>query len=116
MMRVPVGNQADRGPEEYYTSAPFELPAGANVRRIAWEADVPAKTWVRAQLRSAETERGLQEATWQGPGGGPGWFECGAETSDLPRGGRWVQYRLAVGAVGCGNTPRVRQVKVDYGP
>jgi hypothetical protein len=116
MIRVPTGNQADRGPQEYYTSAPFELPQGAMVRRIAWEADLPPKTWVRAQLRFAADPRRLEQAPWQGPNGNAGWFDNGAETTGLLQHGRWVQYRLALGAVGCGRTPRVREVRVDYGP
>jgi hypothetical protein len=114
MISLEAGNQRDRGPEEYYVSAPFELPAGARVRRISWEADLPPKTWVRAQLRFAPSREGLEEAKWQGPGGGEGWFGCGDSAEGTRQTGRWVQYRLALGAVGGGNTPRVTEVSVAY--
>ena len=114
MVRVPVGNQATRGPEEYYISVPFELPDGAAVRGISWEAELPVKTWVRAQLRFAATRDGLDKAAWQGPDGGEGWLESGAEMAGLGQQGRWVQYRLALGAVSGGNTPRVNEVRVAY--
>ncbi len=112
MIGVDPGNQRDRSSEEYYISAPFELPEGATVKQISWEAQLPVKTWVRARLRFAPTAEELETAPWQGPDG-DGWFECGDETTDL-RQDRWVQYRLALGAVGSGNTPRVTEVCVSY--
>ncbi|MGC9318259.1 MAG: FG-GAP repeat domain-containing protein [Armatimonadota bacterium] len=110
---VDAGNQLDRGHEEYYISAPFRLPPGATVRRVSWDAEVPDRTWVRAQLRFAESEEGLEQARWQGPGE-DAWFEKGAPVQGLTQ-DRWVQYRLALGALwGC-RTPRVTRVVVDYG-
>lgn len=44
MAAVGPGNIMDRGPDEYYTSAPFELPESSSVTSIAWEAETPAKT------------------------------------------------------------------------
>jgi hypothetical protein len=116
MVAVNPGNILDRGPEEYYTSSPFELPAGARVQSISWEVEVPPKTWVRAQLRFAEQAEGLDAAPWQGPGGGNGWLERGDSTEGLRQTGPWVQYRLALGAVNGGNSPRVTEVSVRYGP
>ncbi len=114
MVRVPAGNQADRGPQEYYISEPFELPEGATVRSISWDAQEPPKTWVRAQLRFAPARETLEQAPWQGPGGEDGWFESGQAAEGLSQTGRWVQYRLALGAIGCGSTPKVMEVQVDY--
>ncbi len=98
------GNIADRGHEEYYTSAPFRLPVGARVTGIDWEAQVPERTWVRAQLRFAQTEDELAKAQWQDA----------PQAVESPQQGRWVQYRLALGAKwGC-RTPRVTRVTVKY--
>jgi len=113
MIVVDPGNQRDRNAEEYYISTPFQLPEGAMVRQISWEGELPIKTWVRAQLRFAGTSEDLHNAPWQGLGG-DGWLERGEETSGLRQEGRWVQYRLALGAVGGGNTPRVTEVCVSY--
>ncbi len=109
MIVVDPGNQRDRNAEEYYISTPFQLPEGAMVRQISWEGELPIKTWVRAQLRFAGTSEDLHNAPWQGLGG-DGWLERGEETSGLRQEGRWVQYRLALGAVGGGNTLGVRSV------
>jgi len=113
MLGVDAGNQRDRGPEEYYVSAPFELPPGAVVEQITWQAQVPAKTWVRAQLRFAQTRPELEDAPWQGPTGSESWLECGDQIAGMQQ-ASWVQYRLALGARGGGNTPRVSQVCLDY--
>jgi len=112
MIGVDPGNQRDRGPEEHYSSAAFELPEGATVRQISWQADLPVKTWVRAQLRFAATAEDLPSAPWQGPEG-DGWFECDEPATGL-RQDRWVQYRLALGATGSGNTPRLTEVCLTY--
>ena len=51
MVSAPAGNIMNRGPEEYCMSASFKLLEGLAVRAISWEAEIPAKSWVRAQLR-----------------------------------------------------------------
>ena len=115
MCSVEPANITDRGPEEYYISSPYELPAGTQVNRISWQADVPSKTWVRAQLRCAPAREDLALAPWQGPGSSQdAWFENGASV-DLYPGGRWVQYRLALGAINSGSTPRITEVSVEFG-
>ena len=114
MSSVSPANVADGGPEEFYTSEAFELPEGVRVTGISWEADVPPKTWVKAQVRSADARDDLSESPWLGENGQGGWLESGAPTAEMPR-GRWVQYRLALGAVNGGRTPRITGVDVRYG-
>lgn len=114
MTRVQPGNQRDRGPEEYYTSEPFELPVGAQTRRINWQAELPPKTWVRAQLKTAVTPEALKEVLWHGAKGAGTWLERGETVPASVGQGRWIQYRLALGAVNSGCTPRVTEVRVDY--
>ena len=114
MTRVGSGNQRDRGPEELYTSAPYELPDGVEALRVNWEADVPEGTWVRAQVRVAETEEALAQAAWLGPEGEGSWGGYGDAIALPTAQARWMQYRLALGARdGCG-TPRVSAVRVSW--
>ena len=115
MMTTDVGNIMDRGPQEYYISNPCELPVGATVKGIDWEAKVPPKTWVKAQLRFANSREALQEAPWQGPDGADRWFRSGQSATGLRQEGPWVQYRLALGALSGGNSPRVSAVNVHHG-
>jgi hypothetical protein len=114
MMSVDPGNIVDRGPEEFYISSAHELPEGERAARIGWEAELQPKTWVKAQLRFADSREELEQAVWQGPGGAAeAWFENGQSAADVRQAGRWVQYRLALGAVNGGNSPRVTEVWVE---
>jgi hypothetical protein len=116
MVSVDPGNLMDRGNEEHYVSHAHELEEAAVLRSVSWEADLPAKTWVRAQVRAADSRESLQQAPWCGFGGAGGWLENGQrmEPSDGRPTGRWLQYRLALGALNSGRTPRVRRVCVEH--
>ena len=114
MTAVGVGNIMDRGPEEYYTSRPFQMPDGATVRTIEWEAGAPAKTWVKAQVRCATTEAGLAKAPWIGADGAESWLENGQTVGAKAGAGPWVQYRLALGATNSLSTPRVTSVTLSF--
>lgn len=115
MSAVEPGNLMDRGPEEFYESGPLEVAAPVAVQRFAWEAETPGRTWVRGQVRAAETRAGLAAMPWCGPGGPGTWFERPGETAPRQPDGRWLQYRLALGApLSCGS-PRVKAVELHYG-
>jgi hypothetical protein len=113
MICVDPGNIADRGDEEYYESAPFQLPAGATVQGIEWQAQVPAKTWVGAQLRWADGEANLVNAPWLGPDGIGSWYRNGDMCNSQMEEG-WLQYRLALGAVNGLTSPRISEVAITY--
>ena len=114
MISVEPRNTSDGGAAEYYTSPPHALPEGSQVTRIAWLADVPGKTWVRAQLRAAASEDALAAVPWQGAQGTGSWFENGDRLSSGQFNCPWIQYRLALGAINATRTPRVRKVSVSY--
>ena len=114
MTAVGPGNIMDRGPEEFYVSSAFRLPVGAHVTRISWEAEVPPKTWVKAQLRFAKSKEELEHAPWIGSEGEDRWFDNHQEVQAEEWAGTWVQYRLALGAINSGSTPRVTEVDVYY--
>jgi FG-GAP-like repeat len=116
MISAEPRNSSDGGETEFYTSCPHLRPEGSRVTQISWLADVPAKTWVRAQLRSAPSEHALDEAPWQGAQGVGSWFENGDHIDGSQFGDLWIQYRLALGAVNSGRTPRVREVVVSHTP
>ena len=112
---VDPGNIMDRGPEEYYVSSAFELLEGARVTGMRWEAEIQKKTWVKGQLRFAKTKEDLAKAGWQGKNGDKGaWLENDQATGRLRHEGRWIQYRLALGAVNGGNSPRIRAVEIAF--
>ena len=90
------------------------MPDGAMVKTIEWEADAPAKTWVKAQVRYATTEAGLADARWIGADGAESWLENGQTVGAEADAGPWVQYRLALGAINSLSTPRVTSVTLSF--
>lgn len=114
MIALDPGNIMDRKPEEYYISSEYKLPNGSKVTTVSWEAEIQPKTWVKCQIRTSATKEGLSEATWQGPNGSDSWFDNGDKIDNLSMAGAWIQYRLALGAVNGGNTPRVKSVSIHY--
>ena len=114
MTSLHPGSILDRGPEEHYISEPFELPQGGRAAALSWEAEVPAKCWVKAQMRSACSKEALWDSRWKGPDGGPGWFERPQSVRSGAFTGRWVQYRLTLGSINSLNTPRLSKVVVDF--
>ena len=122
MLQVQPGNILDGSEREYYTSAPFELPAGAAVTRISvGRRSLVPKTWVGAQLRSAPTKRKpWTRLTGQAPTTEPDWFTNDQQIGPALPAGQWVQYRLALGAVNSGSTPAhhrgPRPLRISEGP
>ena len=114
MLTAQPGNIQDYSSQEYYISVPFQLPKQAVVKHLGWEAHLPPKTWVKAQLRFASSRESLGQAPWQGSGGVDTWFEPNQSAEAADQTGPWLQYRLALGAVNSGNTPRVTEVNVFY--
>lgn len=111
---VDVGNILNRTAEEYYISSPYMLPDGAKVTKISWEAEIQPKTWVKAQIRFSDTKEGLKKAVWCGPSGIGEWFENRQRVEGIYQSENWIQYRLALGAVNGGNSPRVTEVSIFY--
>lgn len=114
MIAVDPGNIMNRGPEEYYLSAARELPEVSKITGISWKADLQKKTWIKAQIRTAGTKEQLESSPWLGKNGNNSWFETsGSFDIDAPK-GRWVQYKLALGAINGCNTPRISEVRIAY--
>ncbi len=110
MSSVEPGNALTRGASEFFESAWFELPAGARLTQVEWQAEIPAKCCVKARFRVAATPEALSQTAWSRPFGD-------GETLDaeLSSGGRFVQYQLELGAINSLRSPRVTRVAVGYG-
>jgi hypothetical protein len=112
MTCIEPGNIMDRGPEEFYTSEPVKLPDSATPLRIGWDADIPSRTWVNMQFRTAQTCEALEDAPWTGPTGPDSRYENEQPISAGTAPGIWLQYRLALGADKAMRTPRITHVTV----
>jgi hypothetical protein len=108
-----VGNTYDRGLWEDYVSSPFQLPGNAQPRTLRWTAQTPHRTKVALQLRRADSQDALGNASWEGPAGADSWYETsGASVKPSPA--RWVQYRARLHTPNGGPTPYLTSVTVDY--
>ena len=95
MYAMEPGNLMTRGPEEYYTSAPYVADRDLTVSGVKVEGEIPEKTWVKALVR-------VDGGAWREPAG------CAV------RKGQKLQYRLELGAYNSLRTPRVRKVTVGF--
>ncbi|MBO5955196.1 MAG: VCBS repeat-containing protein [Clostridia bacterium] len=104
---VDIGNIMDRGNSEYYYSEAYAVPEGTKATKASWKATNGKKTWVKIQLRCADTAEGLEAAEWSQS------FENESDISALNLKG-YIQYKLELGAY-CGTgTPRVTEVTIDF--
>ncbi|MFF2653935.1 FG-GAP repeat domain-containing protein [Streptomyces sp. NPDC058045] len=108
-----LGNVRDRGMVEHFTSRVHRVPDGGRLAGLEWGGLVPPKTWVSGQIRYADDEKALAAAPWLGPDGTPDThFTDDAGGCDL-QAGRFLQYRLALGAVNAVATPRIESVTMN---
>jgi len=103
-----IGNVMTRGPEEYYITPAATVDG---LQSVGWEAEIPAKTWVNCQIRTAETAEALAAAPFIGADGtADSRFGCGQPIpAELVR-GKYLQIKLFLGAVNSGNSPRVTEI------
>jgi len=102
-----IGNIMDRSDSEYYYSERYKIPEDMVPARALWEASNGPKTWVKMQIRCAETPEALALAEWSND------LENGASLKELNLKG-YIQYKLELGAK-CGTgTPRVTEVTIEF--
>ena len=107
------GNIYTREPFEYYQSPP-EYIAGETPAFIHWDADVPAGTGLKFQLRQAASAGELATAPWHGPDGEGSFYEVSGHPV-VPTGstGTWLQYRAVFYSQNGCSSARLRQVTID---
>ena len=107
------GNAYTREPLERYVSPACELGRRRPVQ-MSWTAEVPESCRLGFELRAAETEEGLAEEAWTGPGGEESWYEDpGVTVSGIDAGARWLQYRVTFfHANGC-RSPQLAEVRFE---
>lgn len=77
----------------------------------------PGAAQLRFQLRCATSREELKTARWQGPEGERSFYETsGVEIRGLSPAARWLQYQaLFMSPDGCAS-PRLREVRIEFGP
>ncbi len=102
------GDTYRRGGRELFVSRPMEMPDGASLERVAWEAKTPGGSAVRLQLRTAESLSDLETTSFSGPTGPEDWYD-GTPSATPPARGRYVQYRAELRFTAAGG-PRLERV------
>jgi len=78
-----------------YTSAPFDTGGDAYFGSLEWDADVPARTSMKLQLRTADRKEQLAGEMFVGPDRDDRTYyqTSGEPINETHNGSRWVQYR-----------------------
>lgn len=84
------------------------------LQKVGWTAEIPNKTWINCQIRTASTEEALAEAPFIGADGtGNSRFQCDEVIPAELIAGKYLQIKLFFGAVNSGNSPRLTEVYAD---
>jgi len=112
-----LGDVYNRGREIFYTSNAFPVGTNSKFLGISWLADTPLNTSVEFQIRSAQTEAGLQSAQWFGPTGTSDRYAApGTPINPVHNGDSWIEYRaffLMSQPIGLA-TPALHEVSINY--
>jgi N-acetylneuraminic acid mutarotase len=99
-----------------YTSEPYDMNGTAYFGNISWIADVPSKTEVRFQVRTAGDLSELATKEFVGPDGSAGTFYETNDTrlNDTHNGTSFIQYRALLDSLNPFVTPSIKKVGVTY--
>jgi len=105
------GDIMNRGPEETYITT---VGIAEQLRYVGWVGEIPQKTWVNCQIRTAETEQALEGAPFIGCDGTENSrFTCNQPIDPELVRGKYFQIKLFLGAVNSGSTPRITEIYAD---
>jgi len=108
-----LGNRYDRGLYEDYFSSPYQILNGEKPVSIEWESEILHGTAVKFQIRTADSEDGLDLAPWSGPEGSNSWFvERGTNIEGMDS--SWIQYRARLITPNGGPTPYLTSVTILF--
>ena len=109
-----------RKPVQTFTSRVFDSTSVApTYTTLLLVSQVPPRTSLRLQLRSASSATAINNATWLGPGSKTYYEAASGATSHkinkLHNGQRYIQYRATL-AHDLGSTPVLDRIKIDFYP
>ena len=103
-----AGDVLNRSPEETYMTAILE---NGGISKVCWAGEIPQKTWVNCQIRTADTPEQLAAAAFVGCDGTENTrFENGQTIPAQLLRGKLLQVKLFLGAINSGLTPRITEI------
>jgi len=99
-----------------FTSAELATGGEASFGALEWEGFAPARTALRFQLRSADSQKNLSSRPFIGPDGTPGTFyaQSGQPIASIHNGSGWVQYRAYFNSADISATPWLWSVTINF--
>ena len=111
-MGVDIGNIRNRKNLYIYTSSLHETEEKKPVA-IMWKAEVPIRTSIKFQIRTANTKGELMNASWDGSNG-PGTYYTKSGEAISHQTGRWIQYRAVFDMGNGADTPILTDVEIKF--
>jgi len=114
-MGVDIGNIRDRSLTFDYMSSPRDCE-GKRPSALRWDAQLPPRTALKFQLRSAATREALRNAAWTGPDGLNSFYTAPGPVKGLkglPE-GAWLQYRAVFDTFNGANSPVLDTVEITF--
>ena len=108
------GNAYTREPVECYISPPYCLE-GRKAVKISWQAVVPQKTYLKFQLRWAQTVDELKSSKWFGPDGEGSFYETpGQDITGIMNSAEWLQYKAVFASLNGCLSPELSEVSIIF--
>lgn len=96
-------------------SSKFDTGDATVFGQLSWSSFTPAGTTLSVQLRSADTEAGLDAAPWYGPTGQADSYTVShVGVNSIHDGDRWVQYAAVLATNNPTQTPILNSIKLSY--
>ncbi|MCA9412523.1 MAG: VCBS repeat-containing protein [Candidatus Omnitrophica bacterium] len=108
-----IGNIRDRSYRFDYISSAHNC-GGKSPASISWVGQTPGLTSLKFQIRTADSEDGLKDAKWHGPGGVGTYFTDSGTPLDFEEAPEWIQYRAILDTENGAASPILSSVEIDF--
>ncbi len=111
-MGVDIGNIKDRKNIYVYTSSSYDA-GGKRPAKINWKAEIPKRTSLEFQVRTASSKEELNKAGWYGADGAGSYFTKSGQAIPATS-GKWIQYRALFNMGNGADTPVLSGVEITF--
>jgi hypothetical protein len=120
-VNIPVLKNINIIYKQYLSSGTFESQlyySGRNVNwmTFCWKCSIPSRTYIKFQLRTADTESGLMIEEYVGPNGKPDSYYTVTENPIWSGHDNqsWIQYKVFLSTIDTSRTPILEKIIINY--